>query len=286
MLRQLCFIVGLLVMSAELFAASSIFKVSDGEQHLYVGGTIHLLRSQDMPLPDAYWQVYSVADELMFETDILSLSQLSIQTKLMQKLMLPPKQDLAAQISDATYLRIQQYLQANQMPTFSFDRYSAEGVYMQINSIEMLKAGFIQPGVDSLLAQQAKTDAKPRLSLETIEQQMQLLSQLGEPADSLIMQTLNELPNMPKQVEQMMQAWRTGDTGLMQQTILTPMQRFLPNLYQRLLVERNQQWIPLIEQQLMDAQVEFVLVGAAHLYGEQSVIALLQAQGYVVEQVR
>ncbi len=57
------------------------------------------------------------------------------------------------------------------------------------------------------------------------------------------------------------------------------------DLYNSLLLERNQNWLPLIEQMFSEDGTEFVLVGAAHLVGDDGLLSLLQARGYQVEQL-
>ena len=57
-----------------------------------------------------------------------------------------------------------------------------------------------------------------------------------------------------------------------------------PEIRERLLVERNRNWIPHIEKCLKSDEKCFVVVGAAHLVGPDSVVDLLQKAGYKVEQ--
>ena len=54
-------------------------------------------------------------------------------------------------------------------------------------------------------------------------------------------------------------------------------------VYETLLVGRNRRWVPQIEACLA-AQRCFVVVGAAHLVGPDSVVAMLKAKGYTVTQ--
>ena len=51
---------------------------------------------------------------------------------------------------------------------------------------------------------------------------------------------------------------------------------------QTLLNDRNRNWIPVIERAAMDHDRVFVAFGAAHLIGDQGVLALLQANGWQV----
>lgn len=58
-----------------------------------------------------------------------------------------------------------------------------------------------------------------------------------------------------------------------------------PQSYQTLFVERNQNWIPQIEALFNNKEKELVLVGAGHLAGKDSVLALLRAKGYTVSKL-
>jgi hypothetical protein len=56
-------------------------------------------------------------------------------------------------------------------------------------------------------------------------------------------------------------------------------------MFERLLVERNRNWLPKLEALFSRSGRAFVVVGAAHLVGPDGLIALLKAKGYQVEQV-
>jgi uncharacterized protein YbaP (TraB family) len=58
-----------------------------------------------------------------------------------------------------------------------------------------------------------------------------------------------------------------------------------PQMYQRLLVERNKNWLPKIEALFAARGRALVVVGAAHLVGPDGVLAMLKAKGYTVEQL-
>ena len=51
-------------------AESPVWKVTNGEEHLYLGGTIHLLGQSDYPLPAGFEHAYRAAEKIVFETDI------------------------------------------------------------------------------------------------------------------------------------------------------------------------------------------------------------------------
>jgi len=65
---------------------------------------------------------------------------------------------------------------------------------------------------------------------------------------------------------------------------LASMRQDFPQIYQQLLVERNQNWLPLIESMLNDPGTEMILVGALHLVGTEGVLHALREKGYRIEQ--
>jgi uncharacterized protein len=66
--------------------------------------------------------------------------------------------------------------------------------------------------------------------------------------------------------------------------LLLPAMKASPELYARLLVERNANWVESVETCVRQKTSCFVVVGAAHLVGPDSLVAMLQKKGYTVEQ--
>ena len=83
----------------------------------------------------------------------------------------------------------------------------------------------------------------------------------------------------------MIGAWREGNNDKLEKMFIADMQAEAPELYDSLLLQRNLNWIPQIESMLRDADTEFVLVGAAHLVGDQGLLELLSQKGFQVKQL-
>ena len=49
-------------------ADTSLYEVSKGAQKIYLGGTIHVLRASDYPLPAEFEQAYEKSDVVVLET--------------------------------------------------------------------------------------------------------------------------------------------------------------------------------------------------------------------------
>jgi uncharacterized protein YbaP (TraB family) len=63
------------------------------------------------------------------------------------------------------------------------------------------------------------------------------------------------------------------------------MQRDYPRIYQSLLVERNNNWMPRIKKLLQHPEPKLILVGALHLAGPDGLLAILAGNGYQLEQL-
>jgi len=70
----------------------------------------------------------------------------------------------------------------------------------------------------------------------------------------------------------------------LEKSLVVSMEEF-PDIYKLMLVDRNSAWIPLIEPLFKDEKVEFVLVGSAHLAGDDSVLKMLEERGYHISKL-
>lgn len=75
--RIICIILLYISVGTLLFAHSCVWKVSKDDQILYIGGTIHVLRQHDFPLPEEFDKAYAHASYLVFETDMEAIENLN-----------------------------------------------------------------------------------------------------------------------------------------------------------------------------------------------------------------
>ena len=59
-----------LIIGSIAIADSSVWKVQSDDSVLYIGGTCHVLRESDFPLPEEFQKAYEASATLVFETDI------------------------------------------------------------------------------------------------------------------------------------------------------------------------------------------------------------------------
>lgn len=119
------------------------------------------------------------------------------------------------------------------------------------------------------------------LGLETFAVQYGLFDSL--PADDQV-DLLMALARDAGNTEQRIDAWLTGDLDALAAAGEAITQD--PELKAALQVNRNLKWAPDIAAILAGGQHPFVAVGTAHMFGEQSLPALLETAGYTVKRIQ
>ena len=285
-MKRMLLVAMLLVFPLEnLNAESMIWKVEKGSEVVYIGGTIHLLRESDYPLPEEFLNAFANADILVLETDMGQLKSLEVQQKIMAGGTYPPGEGLDQVLSKEAYDALAEYCQQNGLPIEAMKQFKPSLVSLTILGLEMQKLGLsMEFGIDINFYQRAVSEGKDLFYIETIDEQIAYILTMGEGRESeYILKGLSDLHKMPEDLEDMIQYWKTGDDDKMEDLILAEVREEYPGIYQSLFKERNERWLPQIEALFLTEEDELVLVGAGHLIGEDGIISMLKERGYSVE---
>ncbi|MDX2422397.1 MAG: TraB/GumN family protein [Amphritea sp.] len=267
--------------------ASSVWKVSSGDNVLYLGGTVHVLRQRDYPLPVEFDRAYIRADRLVFETDLAQLQTADVQQRMQQAIRYGDGSGLSQRISAGLYQRLEKVWQQYGLPVEALNGLRPSGIVITLTMLNLKQIGVDAQGIDDFYHSRAVKEGKPVSGLETVDQQIGFLASMGEGDEETFMRmSLDELDEAAAFVDDILAAWRQGDLDRLEHLIVEDMRRESPAQYQTLLVGRNQHWMPQIKAMLRDRPVEFVLVGSGHLAGHEGLIKQLQLAGYRVERVQ
>ncbi|MCK4707916.1 MAG: TraB/GumN family protein [Gammaproteobacteria bacterium] len=269
-----------------VFAASPVWLVESGQNRLFLAGTIHVLRASDYPLPEAFEIAYKQSQVLAFETDIGEAASPAFQLQLMQAVTLGPEQTLQDFLSPQTYAKLETHFNANKLSIKQFARFKPSMVAMTLTLLELKKLGAGGHGVDQNYFDKAQRDNKKAIALETLQQQIGFIANMGKgQEDLMIQQTLEDIDSLSIQFPSMVKSWRKGDIKQLEELFVKPIKEEFETLYQELLVQRNLNWLPQIFDYMKTPQTEMVLVGSAHLIGEDGLIKHLKQAGYQVTQL-
>jgi uncharacterized protein len=274
-----------LLLALPLAAASSVWKVSKGERSLYLGGTCHVLRATDFPLPAEFDAAYAASSVLYFETDIGRAQSPEMQQIVARQGMFTDGTTLEKALTPAAWKAVLGHCERLGIPPANFATMKPWMFTVVIAVVEMQKLQLTLEGVDMHYHKKATTDKKQSAGLETFENHIKYITTMGAGHESeMVANTIEELAEMPALVGELLTAWKTGNIAKIDEIMLKDMRAKYPAIFQSLLVDRNNAWLPKIEDLLKTPEVEFVLVGAGHMAGPEGLLALLKARGYTIEQ--
>jgi uncharacterized protein YbaP (TraB family) len=266
-------------------ARNFLWKITNPQNTVYLAGSIHLLTSGDYPLSPALDAAFDHTDLLVEEADFGELLSPDTQLRLLTRGMLPAGQTLEKVLSPKTYRLVSQRVAAMGMPLEPLQRFKPWFLSLTLMSLAWQAAGFDPAlGLDKHFYDRARSQGKSIQGLETVDYQISRFDELSmEQQDSLLVETFEDFDSEQASIKQLADAWRNGDVTAVEATVLKDLKN-QQVLYQRLLVERNRNWLPKIEALFKRPGRALVVVGAAHLVGPDGLLALLKAKGYTVEQ--
>ncbi len=266
-------------------AATSLFVVTRSDQperSLLLGGSIHLLRQADFPLPEEFTAALGQANQLVLESDVSPEQQAQLGARMVTLSQLEGGKTLADLLSPAVWQRLSAFCQKAQLPLEQLQQSKPFFLSMMLTVAHLQRLGFV-PGVDYYLDEQARKMGKPIGQLESAEEVLAMMKAMdGLKPDDIIKGTLDDMERIEPMLASVLKAWREGEIGVIQKEMVAPMQEQMPLLYKLVLVERNQRWLPQIERMFVSPGQEFVVVGSAHLTGPDGLISQLIARGYRV----
>ena len=155
---------------------------------------------------------------------------------------------------------------------------------MMLSLAPALQAGY-DPGsaVELQLKPEFAGKNKPVKGFETAEQQLHYFADLPEKTQlDFLASELEDADGAVDKFKELVAAWYSGDVAKLDALNNAEFRSKYPDLFQLLVVKRNQNFAKQIQELLKGHDVIFVAVGAGHLVGKDGVPALLEKEGYQV----
>jgi uncharacterized protein YbaP (TraB family) len=151
-------------------------------------------------------------------------------------------------------------------------------------SMHILRQFAQADGVDDFFMKKAKEYNKSIEYFENAEFQYNLLANLGnEYGDDYYAYLFHDLDSdldSDEEIEmafnQMVNSWKSGvENNTFMLSMSYEMENF-PTVYEAMIANRNNTWMPIIESYLKTSPIEFVLVGNGHMYGPDGLLTQLK----------
>lgn len=262
------------------------WHVKDHDTTIYVYGTIHILK------PELKWQTpgmiadFEKAHQIIFELAPDQLTPQVMQPLLFSKGMFGPEDSLANYLGEETYRLLSDRLSSTGMPDTMISKMKPWFAGMMLAQVAYAQQGFTgEIGVEKMLSQRALKNQQHMSGLETAEQQIDYFATM--PMDeqiSFLKISIEDFDKAGEQINDMLAAWLKGDVDLLA-ALLNESMVAIPGVYDRLIIQRNKNWITQIKGFMQKPGIFFMAVGAGHMSGDGGIIALLGQAGYEVRRV-
>ncbi len=270
-------------------AQSSVWKVSKGNDHIFIGGTVHILPPSEFPLPKEFEQAYKESDSIVLEAKLPDASDAEFQMSMMQQMTYGNGKTISSFLTPKTQQQLNDYVSSLGVNLAMFEHFKPGFLVTMLALLEAKKAQLSGEGVDIFYSKQANKDKKNIAYLESAEFQINMIADMGiGDEEHFIKSNIEQMKDFKAMFTGLLKAWREGDDKQLHKLAIIPMKED-PKTFKKLLTDRNRTWISHIERMFADngksTDKEFVLVGVAHLAGDKSVLTLLKNKGYRVEKL-
>ena len=280
-------------------SAPLLYKVTDSQGNVaWLFGSIHVGAEYYYPLPNYVTAAYYGADALAVEFDIIAYeSDLQTQMSDMMQLMYTDGTTISSHLPAELYNEAVQILTENNMYSAMMDVYCISMWATLIDNITYEKLGVrTDLGIDRHLLEQAYTDNKTILNVESSTFQYGMMAEFSEELQTILLETAiagyKDQAGVSTDLEEMLALWASGDEAAFtaylceEEAFSSPEEEALYEEYNNaMLISRNLNMASFVEDVLKTGQEVFVCVGAAHVVGPGAMVELLRQRGYTVELV-
>ena len=290
------------VVAAVSAQAQLLYKISGNglTKPSYIIGTYHLAPVSFVDSIPGVKDALASADQVYGELDMSNMFEQESIAKIQAAMMLPEGQTLQTILTAEQQQKLNGVLKelmgmdlTNPMAAAQLGKISPQALVTQLSLLIFLKKSpsfDINHTFDGYFQEQAKAQGKPVGGFETVDFQCKALygSTSMERQVELLMCFLDHRDWMELHSEQLVKAFFAQDLDAIAEVVDQKMNNACDATAEEdetLIYGRNAEWLKAMPA-VMSAKSTFFAVGAAHLVGEQGVLAGLRKSGYTVEGVK
>ncbi|HSU50403.1 MAG TPA: TraB/GumN family protein [Segetibacter sp.] len=243
----------------------------------YLFGTIHLMCSGELKMPEVVKEKFNTAEELYLEVDM-------DDPEMIKEMM------AGMQMKDSSTL---ENLMGNKFERVNEVFKASTGLPLtMLNTAKpMLIISMIYPSFlgctpvswEGVFQQMAKDKSIEIKGLEKLQDQIDVFDKIPYKVQSdMLVKTLLNIDSAKIEFQQMLDVYKKKDINEL--NILTTKQEDFGDYQDILLSNRNRNWIPIIGEEAKKKPTFFAF-GAGHLGGETGVINLLRKAGFTVKPI-
>jgi len=255
---------------------------------IYLLGSIHAMKPDMYPLAEPILDAFNKAEKVVFEVDLEKLSADETGLLMQQRGIYTFPDSIKGDLQPETLALLEDYLAETGIDMDQVNRMKPWYLMLTVGQLELNQLGFeSEYGIDQYLQKRAAEEGKEILQLETLQEQIEILS-----GDSMFIQdlslraSLEERSSVQEDLNLLVEAWQQGAADKMLEMTLVSAAKY-PELsvqMNSLIYERNTKMAHKIREYAATSGTYLVVVGALHMGGEQGLVHLL-SQDYSVKQL-
>jgi hypothetical protein len=266
-----------------------LWRVSDGDNSVYLLGTIHVLRAEDYPTAPEVDAALADAERVVLELSPAEMADPGLPARMLGYARRGDSRSLQQALAPATWKALEAYAASRGLQPAALQQYDAWYVGLLVTLIELQRMG-LDPelGLDRHIAGRAQAAGKTTAGLETAEEQFRVLDAMTvEEQRQMLEEGLRDPQVLQREIADLHRLWRSGDASGLYEEMASDFRRDYPDLFQAINVERNRAWLPRVEALLRESGEDdaMVVVGSLHLLGPEGLVELLRGRGYRVERI-
>ncbi len=265
------------------------WRISKGKQRGYLMGSIHFGKASMYPLPVTLLNAFKGSDALVVEANVVDADQNMLAQTMMSGGVYSDGTTLKKVLDADTWGKLNVTSTSLGIPVSMLEGMRPWFASMTLTALALKGIGLNEEfGIDRHFLDSAKKQRKPIRELESVEQQLALLSGLSQKVQiGMLQQTLKDVENAKAYFDTMLTSWQTGNLQALDKVVADGVKKSpVGDEINRLMItDRNIAMAKGVDAMLRGGCNCFVVVGAAHLGGEKGMIKLLQAKGYKAEQL-
>jgi len=280
-LLSLCLFAGFTFSTKAQQDNSLLWKISGKglEKPSYLFGTIHLMCPQDIKITEAMQSAIATSEQMVLELD---MDEPGIMQNMMASSMMQDGTTLKSLMSEDDYQMLEKFM----MDSIGAPLQAMATMKpMLLSTVVMLPVLKCQPGSYEMALVNAAQEKEMEVhGLETVADQIAIFDAIPlEDQSDYLVKSIREYDETAEETRNMIRFYKEENISGLYEMIHESMAE-MEGGEDALLTERNQKWIPAMEEMAADKST-FLAVGAGHLGGPEGVITLLKKAGYEVEAV-
>ncbi|SHI76055.1 TraB/GumN family protein [Lutispora thermophila] len=278
-----------------------MWKISNGKNHLYVLGSIHIADISIYPFGRNIMEAYYKSDYLAVEANIVPSNEDIMY--MLQKAFYQDGNSIDKNISEETYKKYTEFMDSYAgtlgIGPEAYNLFKPWYVTLLLPNLTLAQNSFDAAlGIDMYFVNKAM-GIKDIIEIEGIKFQVDMFDNFSpELQERLLISSLTEMETAKEDnnttlesMKNMLTAWKKGDAAALEAILEISKQsdadKLSDEFVNKFWHDRDKHMADTIKKFLADenGKTYFVVVGAGHLVGDKGVIKILENDGYDIEQI-